>query len=45
MEELVSAEMETSRSVQDWLTGGGQMVEHNDTLYVATDTENINFYR
>ena len=36
---LVSAEMETSRSVQDWLTSGGQMVEHNDTLYVATDTE------
>ena len=36
---LVSAEMETSRSVQDWLTGGGQIVEHNDTLYVATDTE------
>ena len=36
---LVSAEMETSRSVQDWLTGGGQMVERNDTLYVATDTE------
>ena len=36
---LVSAEMETSRSVQDWLTSGGQMVERNDTLYVATDTE------
>ncbi|MDE0468098.1 MAG: sigma-70 family RNA polymerase sigma factor [Candidatus Poribacteria bacterium] len=36
---LVSAEMETSRSVEDWITSGGQMVEHNDTLYVATDTE------
>ena len=36
---LVSAEMETSRSVQDWLRSAGQMVEHNDTLYVATDTE------
>ena len=36
---LVNAEMETSRSVQDWLTGGGQMVEHDGTLYVATDTE------
>ncbi len=36
---LVSAEMETSRSVQDWLRSGGQMVEHNETLYVATDTE------
>ena len=36
---LVSAEMETSRSVQDWLTSVGQMVEHNDTLYIATDTE------
>ena len=36
---LVSAGTETSRSVQDWLTGGGQMVEHNGTLYVATDTE------
>ena len=36
---LVSAGTETSRSVQDWLTGGGQMVEHDGTLYVATDTE------
>ena len=36
---LVNAETETSRSVQDWLISGGQMVERNDTLYVATDTE------
>ena len=36
---LVSAGMETARSVEDWITSGGQMVEHNDTLYVATDTE------
>ena len=36
---FVSAKTETSRSVQDWLMGGGQMVERNDTLYVATDTE------
>ena len=36
---LVNAETETSRSVQEWLIGGGQMVEHNDTLYVATGTE------
>ena len=36
---LVNAETETSRSVQEWLVSGGQMVEHNDTLYVATDTK------
>ena len=36
---LVNAKTETSRSVQDWLISGGQMVERNDTLYVATDTE------
>ena len=36
---LVNAETETSRSMQEWLISGGQMVEHNDTLYVATDTE------
>ena len=36
---LVNAETETSRSVQEWLIGGGQMVEHNDTLYVATGTD------
>ena len=36
---LVNAKTETSRSVQEWLIGGGQMVERNDTLYVATDTE------
>ena len=36
---LVSAGMETARSVEDWITSGGKMVEHNDTLYVATDTE------
>ena len=36
---LVNAETKTSRSVQEWLISGGQMVERNDTLYVATDTE------
>ena len=36
---LVSAGMETARSVEDWITSGGKMVEHNGTLYVATDTE------
>ena len=36
---LVNAETETSRSVQEWLISGGQMVEHNDTLYVATGTK------
>ena len=36
---LVNAETETSRSMQEWLISGGQMVERNDTLYVATGTE------
>ena len=36
---LVNAETETPRSVQEWLISGGQMVERNDTLYVATDTK------
>ena len=36
---LVNAETETSRSVHEWLISGGRMVERNDTLYVATDTE------
>ena len=36
---LVNAGTETSRSVQDWMMSGGQMVERNETLYVATDTE------
>lgn len=36
---LVSAGMETSRSLHEWLISGGRMVEHYDTLYVATDTE------
>ena len=39
MWKLVNAETETSRSVQEWLISAGQMVERNNTLYVATDTE------
>ena len=36
---LVNAETETSRRMHEWLISGGRMVERNDTLYVATDTE------
>ena len=36
---LVNAKTETSGSLHEWLISGGQIVEHNDTLYAATDTK------
>ena len=36
---LVNTWGASSRSLQDWLTGGIQMTEHADRLYLATDAE------